>query len=322
MSDQPAGGLGRIFCIGESLLDLVFEGRTPLSARPGGSSLNAAVSLGRTGLPVFLISETGVDEAGRIISAFLKRNHVSTRYLHQLSGHKTAIALAFLDRKKDAGYSFYRDYPEERFTQKFPEPTKNDLIIFGSSLSYSKNARKSLIPFLEKAAQKGTFIIFDPNFRPVHLPDLTDLKPMIIENIGLSALVRGSHEDFMLIFAAANAREAYQQVRLAGCDNLVYTNAQKEVIAFSPDKLTAASVPEIDPVSTIGAGDAFNAGIAWYLWYRPDVRPVSATKWDHALPELLNCAIRFSAGVCLSMENYISEEFAGNLKKWEENCRN
>jgi sugar/nucleoside kinase (ribokinase family) len=56
-------------------------------------------------------------------------------------------------------------------------------------------------------------------------------------------------------------------------------------------------------VSTIGAGDAFNAGIIFAMLQGQGIpNDIPASAWD----SIIGLGIRFSEDVCLSMENYIS----------------
>ena len=101
-----------VYALGETVLDIVSDGSLIMNAIPGGSVLNASVSLGRMGVIVSLISESGIDKAGEIIELFLKRNGVLTDCCIKHPHHKTPLALAFLDDEKKASYSFYYDIPE------------------------------------------------------------------------------------------------------------------------------------------------------------------------------------------------------------------
>ena len=68
-------------------------------------------------------------------------------------------------------------------------------------------------------------------------------------------------------------------------------------------------------MSTIGAGDNFNAGFLYglirYGITRRDIEQgLSEMQWDNIISE----GQQFSAEVCRSLDNYISPEF-GNSKK-------
>ena len=63
-----------VYCMGETVLDILFRGATPLSANAGGSALNSAVSLSRAGAKVSFIGEVGNDSTGSHILDFLQAN--------------------------------------------------------------------------------------------------------------------------------------------------------------------------------------------------------------------------------------------------------
>jgi fructokinase len=72
------------------------------------------------------------------------------------------------------------------------------------------------------------------------------------------------------------------------------------------------AVPSINPVSTIGAGDSFNAGIIHALLSHvtPSIE-ISDQQWN----QIIAHATRFSSDVCMSFDNYISHDLADHLKR-------
>ena len=64
----------KVIGIGETVLDIIFRNEQPISAIPGGSTFNAIISLGRSGIETGFISETGNDRVGRNIIQFLRDN--------------------------------------------------------------------------------------------------------------------------------------------------------------------------------------------------------------------------------------------------------
>jgi fructokinase len=71
---------------------------------------------------------------------------------------------------------------------------------------------------------------------------------------------------------------------------------------------------KIEPVSTIGAGDNFNAGVIASL-YSMDASPSSIVnlgqaEWD----KIIGTAIEFASEVCLSYDNYIGLPFASRYR--------
>ena len=70
------------------------------------------------------------------------------------------------------------------------------------------------------------------------------------------------------------------------------------------------SIPPLEAVSTIGAGDNFNAGIIFgllkYNVRYEDLDTMDETTWD----KVIRCGIEFAAEVCRSFSNSVSKEFA------------
>ena len=302
-----------VYAIGESLLDIIFKENQPQAAKAGGSMLNTAVSLGRLKLPVIFISEYGLDDTGNLIDEFLRTNGVNTSYSDRYSNGLTALALAFLDERNDAHYSFYKHYPENRLNIQFPSLNKNDILLYGSFYAISPEIREQFTGFVEKCKKNKSFLIYDPNFRKSHLHELDKVKPMIIENIKNATLVRGSDEDFMNIFGATNADEAWEAVH-EFCQCVVYTaNAEGITVTTSSFKREYA-VNKITPLSTIGAGDNFNAGIISAVYDNNintnNLQHLGQSEWDL----IISRAVEFATHVCLSYDNYVSAGFAEKIR--------
>ncbi|MGC8823722.1 MAG: carbohydrate kinase family protein [Bacteroidales bacterium] len=301
--------MGRVFCIGETVFDIIFDGAQPAAGRAGGSMLNSAVSMGRMNLPVYFISEYGSDQLGKHIDDFLKSNGVNTEYIYRFSSGKTSVALAFLDEKRNASYAFYKDLPAERLAIPMPDFTPNDYVLFGSFYAINTEIRSTVLNLVSQARRAGTTIIYDPNFRKAHQHELHQLLPMIIENMQLASLVKASNEDMNMIFGTTNFIESYLAIT-PYCPRLIYTQGSNDVIFKSPHLQMSASVPQIEPLSTIGAGDSFSAGILCFL-YANKLKHNDLLHLNADLAQkLLQAGIDFASNVCMSYDNYISTAFA------------
>lgn len=71
-SEKIKIAMRKVIGIGETILDIIFRGEQPTAAVPGGSVFNGIVSLGRIGVPICFISETGNDHVGNIILNFMR----------------------------------------------------------------------------------------------------------------------------------------------------------------------------------------------------------------------------------------------------------
>jgi fructokinase len=304
----------KIYCLGETVYDIIFKNGQPVAAKAGGSMLNATVSMGRMRLPVHYISEYGKDNIGSEINNFLISCHVNTDYVNKHTDGKTSIAIAFLNEKNDASYTFYKDMPKKRLDVNLPKPQENDIVLFGSFFAINHEIRTQVREFVTSAKQAGAIILYDPNFRKAHLHEVDQLRPYILENMEMASVVRGSNEDFEMIFGAKTLDEAYNYVSKYN-KNLIYTENANGVHLKTPNCNAFCNVHKITPVSTIGAGDNFNAGFIFGLMQNNilpgNLHNHTAEQWQ----KLLTCGIDFATDVCMSYENYVSEEFASNYIK-------
>jgi fructokinase len=298
----------RIFTLGETVLDIIFKDGAPVASKAGGSMLNASVTLGRLGLPVYFISEFGQDQVGDMVESFLQSNGVNTDYCNRYNDGKSAIVLAFLDENQNAGYSFYKQYPRERLKIKLPEFTNDDILMFGSYFGIAPEIRKTIRELLQSAAKAGTMIYYDPNFRKAHLQHKNELFPFLMENFGFAHIVKGSDEDFANIFNASNSTEVFQKFPAGKIFVETFGKEGVEIVAHNFSFRLPAK--ELIVVSTIGAGDNFNAGMVFGMFSRNinlrNIHTFAERDWK----EILQTGIDFASEVCLSLDNYISIDFA------------
>jgi len=304
----------KIYAVGETILDIIFKGVEPQTAKPGGSAFNASITLGRLGAPINFISEMGNDKVGDLIQNFMEENGVEANYISRYPHGQSAIALAFLDENSDAEYQFYKDYPAQRLDVEFPEFKKDDLLMFGSFYALNPGIRPRVKELLMKAERAGATIMYDPNFRSTHLPERDDMVPLIIENMAYSTLVRASDEDLLNIFETESPDEAWERIS-SYTGAMVYTANAGGVYLKTSSLSIHMEVERIEPLSTIGAGDTFNAGLLFGIWKngykREQIRTLDKRQWEG----LISTAIQFSREVCLSYENYLPLDFVLDFKQ-------
>jgi len=302
--------MARIFGLGEIVYDVLFKEMQPLAAKAGGSVLNAMVSLARVGQEVYMISETGSDLVADAIISFLKENNVNTGYINQLDG-KSTVALAFLNEKNEAQYQFFKDDDTQRESFRIPDFTSDDILLFGSFYGINPEFRPNVLSIVKKAKEAGATIYYDPNFRAVHLQhgNKEQLVSAIEENFSMADIVRGSDEDFLNIYDETDPEKIYGKVSPL-CPNLIITANALQVHAFSKVKHELFDVPAIETISTVGAGDNFNAGVIHALakqGINKKEGKLTIAEWK----PLINSGIKFSSAVCQTLDNYVPEGFKG-----------
>lgn len=296
----------RVIGIGETIFDIILDSNnTPQSGKPGGSVYNAMVSLGRKDIECIFISEVGNDKLGEIIKQFLIDNNVNTQYICSFDDGKTPLALAFLDENSNAQYLFYKDYPAQRLQLELPNITADDILLFGSYFALNPTLRPQVKKLIEHAKQNKAIIYYDVNFRATHKHETEKLRPAIIENFRFADIVKGSDEDFYNMFGSDNWRNAYHTHIKQHCPIFICTEGANGATAIIGDTELHIDGKEITPLSTVGAGDSFNAGTIYGL-IQNNLTPQAIMEKPELILKALKHGIDFSSQVCQSYDNYIS----------------
>lgn len=304
----------RVFGIGETILDIIFKDNKPCKAVPGGSAFNGLVSLGRAGVPVTFISELGNDKVGKIIKEFMGENNISTEYIDCFPDGKSPVSLAFLEESHQTEYAIYSDYPQQRLEIPFPRINEDDIFFFGAYYALNPVLRERMLEFVQYAKERKAIIYYDPNFRKPHAHEVLRLMPALIENLEFADIVRGSDEDFFNLFGKTDTRQVYEEHIRFYCDRFIATHAHVGVSSYNNNSFQHFDVPSIQPLSTVGAGDNFNAGIIYGL-LKYDIRQADIAKLDEQVwKEVIQCGIDFATECCLTFDNFISIEFAKKLR--------
>ena len=299
-----------VFGIGETILDIIFKEEQPYKAVPGGSVFNGLVSLGRLQVPVTFISEVGKDQVGELILRFMAQNHISTQYIDRFPDGKSPISLAFLDANRNAKYAFYKDYPTQRLEVPFPRIEADDIFIIGSYYALNPALRPRMVEFLQYAHERKAIIYYDLNFRKAHAHEAIRLMPTVLENLEYADIVRGSDEDFLNLFGEQAGDRVYADHIQFYCDRLITTYGAKGVDLYTSRFKQHYDALAIEPQSTIGAGDNFNAGLIFGL-LKEDVRlkdlaDLTPDSWER----IIRHGMALAGEVCQSYDNYISTDFA------------
>ena len=271
----------KVIGIGETVLDIIFKDNQPVSAVPGGSAFNATISLGRCGINTTFISEAGNDRIGERVIAFLRDNGVNADH----------VAV-------------------------FPEINKDDIVLFGSFFAVNPVVRPQMAGFLEYAREHGAIIYYDVNYRSSHKNDIMKITPNLLDNLDYADIVRGSKEDFAVLYKMDDPDKVYNSEISFYCKKFICTRGAEPLVVHDQDGFRKEyAVPPMRTVSTIGAGDNFNAGFIYgmikYGITREDIEGgMSEKKWD----QVVACGLEFSAECCKDITNSVSPAF-GKAKR-------
>jgi fructokinase len=118
------------------------------------------------------------------------------------------------------------------------------------------------------------------------------------------------------MFNKHDAETVYKAQISFYCKNFIYTQGAEPVeVRGAGNFARQYPATQMETVSTIGAGDNFNAGFVYGLIKYGITREMleaglTAEQWDG----LIDLAQQFSANVCKSINNSIDQDFANQKK--------
>lgn len=252
--------------IGEALIDLVPHGDPgDYRARPGGSPFNVAIGLARLGHRTTLMARMGDNAFGRIL-----RGHAATEGIDLSRAPQAAepstLAIVSMSADTQASYDFYHEGTGDwqwTAAETAAIPAETTVLHFGSIASWHPPGNSHIHAAVNTLHERGrTLICYDPNIRPALLGEPAEARHLIERNIGASHIVKASREDVEWLYPGTGIDHI--GARWLGLGALLV------IITDGPDgaRLLAADAPavsrpgrEVRVVDTVGAGDAFTAGL-------------------------------------------------------------
>ncbi|MEO3757981.1 carbohydrate kinase [Mycobacterium sp. B14F4] len=251
----------RALVIGEALIDIVErDERASSTEHVGGSPLNVAVGLARLGRRVDFLTHIGTDARGRRIVEHVE--HAGVQLVRgSTSAEHTPTALATLDENGSARYVFDIDW-QLTGTPEVAPPLVSHTGSIATVLEPGCRATAALLDTYHPSAT----VTFDPNVRPALIDDDDTARGRIDRLIERCDVVKASDEDMRWIDPDRSPEQIAQTWLTLGPSIVAVTMGERG--AFALCAAGAVNVPafKVDVVDTVGAGDAFMAGLIDALW--------------------------------------------------------
>lgn len=269
----------QIISFGEILWDLLPGGRTL-----GGAPLNIAYHLHKLGEDPALISCIGKDEPGVAIRNRMGQLGIRDVYLQSDPNHPTGQVNVQLDTEGNMHYDIMPDAAWDYIS--FNAPVEQLIrephwLIYGSLAARSEVSSVTLHRLLEQPS----FKVFDLNLRPpfysietlIPLLEKADLVKMNSQELGILSgwyQVKGGEFRVMETLAV--------KFRWEG---LVVTKGERGAMLWEKGAFYSHHGYRVDPVDTVGCGDAFLAG--YLSQYRKGTGPLQRLSFACALGALV-----------------------------------
>jgi fructokinase len=275
--------------IGEALIDLVLaapavddSGTDGYLAHPGGSPYNVAIGLARLGQPTRLLARLSADAFGRQLRAHAEANQVDLS-LAVAATEPSTLAVVNLDAQRNATYDFYRNGTAD--WQRTPAelariPDDAGWLHTGSLASWT-DPGASVIEARLTELKPSCLISYDPNIRPLLLADHDQAITRVERLVGLADVVKVSAEDLAWLYPGKAIDDLLDTWRKRGPALVVVTDGGRGAHLLAERPLTVPAVP-VPIVDTVGAGDAFMAGLINALVRDGALKPGQASLSDEA----------------------------------------
>ena len=284
-----------VLCLGNIAFDLVEKKGKPFpflfDALPGGSVLNTSIILSKLGIKVGLIAKTSSDSLGDALLDLIENQKIDTSLIVQDKNLQAGLAFAFLDKKGDSSYVFYKSASREQELTKEQKSLsiikKASVLHTGSAYSYSDMTYTDTLFLLKTAYKNNVFTTYDPNWRPKRLSYVSKAKKRIFSLFRYVSLLKLSETDALGITNKKTLSSAIQFLP----KNTVITLGKNGSFFWDGNKKIYAESFKVKVKDTIGAGDAFTAGLIYKYTKDPE------TFYEN-IKENLNFASKISSIIC------------------------
>lgn len=224
----------------------------------GGAESNVAVGLRRLGVDTGWLGRVGDDPLGERIARELRGEGLD---VHALVDTDAPTGLMLKERPSAASTAvhYYRRGSAGSRLAPGDLPARwiedADLLhVTGITPLLSATAHDTVLAAVDRACAAGVPVSFDVNYRSaLAAPDVAG--PILREIAERSTLVFGGVEEFALL-----TPDAADSLLTAGVEQVVVKRGPAGAAVFTSAGVTEALGFVIDPLDTVGAGDAFVAG--------------------------------------------------------------
>jgi 5-dehydro-2-deoxygluconokinase len=287
--------------VGRANLDLFaqdigaeFEDITGFDAAVGGSPTNIAMAASRLGLSTAVFTAVGDDTVGGLVLRYLRDMGVGVDHVVVKEGKHTSLALVGVQPPDHFPLTFYRDDPADIYltiddAAAVPFADTRAILLSGDAFSRGTTADAAR-KIVQTAAGHDITVYMDLDLRPSEWSHPHGFGLALRPVLPWVGVLIGTEEEFFALLApdpgpvavGAKITDVDRQVLGRLVDVLLETGTVETVVvkrgASGATVLTATERVEVpafpvEPLNTVGAGDAFAAGLIWGRsngddWYR------------------------------------------------------
>jgi fructokinase len=250
---MPATILG----VGELLWDLL-----PAGPRPGGAPFNFAFHCYQLGHPASIVSRVGTDSLGNGLRGAVRALGLLGTHVQDDPSHPTGTVAVTVGAD---GQPTYRIEPEVAWDYLAWQPELESLAVtaeavcFGTLAQRHPVARETIRRLLRTA--RNALIIYDVNLRQDHYD-----RACVEASLTSARWVKLNDEELVVLRDLFGLSGSPPQLlaelrRCYGIELICLTRGATGCLLQTADEQVVAPGQKVDIVDTVGAGDAFTAGL-------------------------------------------------------------
>jgi fructokinase len=290
--------------IGEALIDLAPDGLPGVyRAHPGGSPFNVAVGLARLGNRTALMARLSDSGFGQVLRGAAAAEDIDLGAAPHAT-QPTTLAVVSFDDGSQATYEFYlAGTADWHWTTAELGRLRSDaeVLHFGSIASWTAPGSERIDALVSELHATGRVLVsYDPNIRPPVVGARARARELVERSVRRAHVVKASREDIDWLYPGRALDEISAQWNALGAALVVVTDGSRGAAAHragaEPLRRPGRAVEIVD---TIGAGDAFTAGMLSGLVRRGLHGPARvADLSDGVLADILDEAVLVSSVTC------------------------
>ncbi|MBL0688615.1 carbohydrate kinase family protein [Pseudoalteromonas sp. US3C1013] len=299
----------KLLSLGELLIDMLPQDsqNSAYLPIPGGAPANVAVGYAKLGGKAAFCGGMGDDYFAKQLTNALEQYNVDTEYLFTIEGAQTAMVIVSLDESGERSFNFYRHQTADLLLTnehlKRINWDKLSTLHFCSNTLTNTAIAKTTVCALKQAKNNQKIVSFDVNLRYSLWQNSNDIEQNVHACYAYCDIVKLSRDELnFLATQRQQSADAYLQSLLELGVKLVFlTDGPAPATVYHNAFTLSEAAPTITAVDTTSAGDAFIAGVLYYLNHSDNAVPLTDKLNDESIvKKALHFGLRCGSKACLA----------------------
>lgn len=233
----------------------------------GGSAVNTAMQASRLGVEVGFIGKTGKDEGGQEVRTLLQKEGILSELVGEDASLTTSMAVNLIDKN---GQFIGVHYGEASKSLSADDINlDNDLFARSQAIYFGGTAKQPLLlrdgeGLFRRLHDRGIKIFYDPNRFPIQ-EEATD-RSLLLAQLAYVEGYLPNEEELLQLTNKTSIDEALGVVLDTGVNFVALKLGSRGCRVKTNEDDFSINGHKITPLTTVGAGDCFNATfIAYHL---------------------------------------------------------